>query len=110
MNRDPHDVTPVQLRELLAHWHGWRCGWSHERGYARVSMWASDGPDDELEQLQLDAFERVFNSLPADERTVIAHMARQEFLGVQVFRPTRPMDVQKALEALQRGLQLEGVF
>lgn len=117
MTRDPHDLGEVHLRELLARWHSWRREWSHERGFARCAMWADSGQDDELEQLQLEAIERAFNAMAADQRVAVAHIARAEFLGVDVFRsprlmmmPDREGFTQKALAALQRELKKEGVI
>jgi hypothetical protein len=107
------------LGTLLGHWHQWRRGYSHERGYTRqcLDFGASTGDDDDLELAQLRAIEEAVSTMPREEQIALQHVARAECLGVEVMfsplllnREHRELLVARALETLRRRLLQAGVL
>lgn len=104
---------------MLGRWHQWRRHFSHERGYARQTVYCAPTvyDDDDFEQMMMEAVEREIADLPRDLQLAIQHVARAECLGVEVIkvaalahRETRESLVSQALGILQRRLVAAGVL
>lgn len=107
-----------ELGSLLGRWHQWRRHYSHERGYARVSLVGGAADEDDMyELLQMQAVEAEVNAMARDLQLAVQHVARAECLGVEVlFHPmlhsarAREALVRRAMRELQRRLERAGIL
>lgn len=75
-----------ELPDILARWHDWRVGYSHERKLARVAVSDMDEEDDErLDRMLMASVEEEIARLPRDMQLALAHVARATSLGYEVF-------------------------
>lgn len=110
-------MSDHRVLSLLGRWHQWRRGYSTERGYARPT-YPTGGPDeDELEHLTMLTVDDLMETMPADLKLALQHVARAECMGVEVvMNPRLGNDTQRAnlievaLSGISRKLLRAGVL
>lgn len=79
-----------ELPDILARWHDWRAGFSHERKLARVAVSDPDEEDDDrLERMLMASIDEEVNRLPQKMQLALAHVGRNTSLGYEVFHSPR---------------------
>lgn len=79
-----------ELPSLLARWHEWRSGFSHERKFERVAVPDTETDDEErLERMLLASVEEEIARMPREHQIALQHVARCEFLASCAVRNPR---------------------
>lgn len=108
-----------ELGSILARWHHWRMGYSHERRTSRAALFRSSAAmdDDDFEGLLMRAVEDEIDAMPADMQRALQHVARAHCLGVEVIGSALTMDREKreamcveAVSTLRRRLTRAGLL
>jgi hypothetical protein len=100
----------MSVPSVLSRWHQWRRAFTHERQYARASLYADQlDPDEELDALILQSVESEILRLTPSQQRIAQQIARAEWLGVDI-DPGAASEAAEVLAILNRRLTAAGLI